>query len=290
LRALLLLITSLLLFALPAAAREVLVVQSVRSAMYDDAVRGFQCTCQAEMTRLMLSDYADPQLARVIREERPRLVVAVGDGAVSALRGIGNVPLLAVMSVGAARGDGAASSPGRVDLFVKPEQYLSLYKSLGIRRVGVIYDPARSGWYVRHAKWLAKQYGVELVLREVKESRQAIAQLATLKGAVDALWVLPDLTAVGRGTLEAYFLFAQSQSVPVVSFSAAHLKLGALAVLEVDRVELGRQAGELAEQLLRGAQTLPQVSFPRKVSIRVNDAVARRLKYPADLVTGLARK
>jgi putative tryptophan/tyrosine transport system substrate-binding protein len=174
---------------------------------------------------------------------------------------------------------------------VKPEQYLTLFKKIRARRVGVVYDPARTGWYVKLARAAAKQQGIELVLREVNDPRQSIAQLASLKGEVDSLWLLPDTTAVSRETLEAYFLFAQQQSVPVVSFTAAHLKLGAVLALEADRVELGKQGGELAQQLLHGAQPAELgVASPRKVSVRVNDAVARRLRYSAELIATLSKR
>jgi putative tryptophan/tyrosine transport system substrate-binding protein len=286
-----LLIAALLLLSLSAEAREVLVVQSVRSAMYDEALHGFWSACRAESSTLVLSDYADPQLARVIQEERPRLVVTVGDGALASVRKIRKAPVLSLMALSLPIQEGQPAYVAGVDLFAKPEQYLSLFRRIKARRVGVVYDPAKTGWYLKMARAAAKQQGIELVLREVTDPRQAIGQLGSLKGEVDALWLLPDTTAVSRETLEAYLLFAQRQSIPLVSFSAAHLKLGALLALEVDRVELGRQGGELAQQLLRGNTPGELgVSFPRKVSVRVNEAVARRLRYPADLISSLSRK
>jgi putative tryptophan/tyrosine transport system substrate-binding protein len=286
-----LVIPALLLFAHPASAREVLVVQSVRSSLYEEALQGFRSVCRADSSTLVLSDYADPQLARVIREERPRLVLAVGDGALTSVRKIRKEPVLALMALRMPNRESRGGNVTGIDLFVKPEQYLTLFKKIRARRVGVVYDPARTGWYVKLARAAAKQQGIELVLREVNDPRQSIAQLASLKGEVDSLWLLPDTTAVSRETLEAYFLFAQQQSVPIVSFTAAHLKLGAVLALEADRVELGKQGGELAQQLLHGAQPAELgVASPRKVSVRVNDAVARRLRYSAELIATLSKR
>jgi putative tryptophan/tyrosine transport system substrate-binding protein len=286
-----LLILLFLLVALPASAREVLVVQGVRSSMYDEALQGFRSACRAESRSVVLSDYADPQLARVIQEERPRLVVAIGDGALASLRRIRKTPVLSLMALGAQGGESHSGNVTGVDLFVRPEQYLSLFRRIRARRIGIVYDPAKTGWYVKLARGAAQQQGIELVLREVNDPRQAIGQLASLKGEVDSLWLLPDTTAVSRETLEAYFLFAQQQSIPLLSFSAAHLKLGALLALEADRVELGRQGGELAQRLLRGAQPDELgIASPRKVSVRVNEAVARRLRYSAEQITALSKK
>ena len=80
------------------------------------------------------------------------------------------------------------------------------------------------------------------MIREVSAPRETLEQLATLAGKVDALWMLPDSTAVTRETTEAYFRFGQQQTVPVVSFAANYLGLGAAAVLEIDRIAMGRQA------------------------------------------------
>jgi putative tryptophan/tyrosine transport system substrate-binding protein len=286
-----LLILALLVPALPAAAADVLVVQSVRSALYEEALKGFRSTCTAELRTLVLSDYADPELSRVVQEERPRLVVALGDGALAQARKIHNRPVLALMALGLPGHEGLPSNLTGIDLFVKPEQYLALFKRIKARRVGVIYNPARTGWYLKMARAAAKQHGVELVLREVDDSRQVMTQLAALKGEVDSLWLIPDSTAVARETLEGYFVFGQAQAIPVVTFSSAHLRLGALAAIEVDRTDLGRQGGELAQQLLHGAQPAELgVVAPRRATVRANEAVAKRLKYPAELILSLCRK
>lgn len=259
--------------------------------MYEEVVRGFHGASPAQSRTLVLSDYADADLARVIREERPHLVLAVGDGALAALRKIRKTPVIAVMALGISNPQYSSGNLTGVDLLVKPEQYLALFKRIRTRRIGVIYDPAKTGWYLKLAHAAAAQLGLELVLREVSNPRQAIAQLDSLKGEVDSLWLLPDTTAVTMETLEAYFLFSQGESVPVISFSAAHLKLGALMALEVDRVELGKQAGEMARQLLRGEDTASrEIASPRKVRLMTNGAIAKRLKYPAELIPSLTIK
>jgi putative tryptophan/tyrosine transport system substrate-binding protein len=285
------LVLALCLLAGPAAASEILVVQSQHSPMFDEALKGFRGVCPAAARTLVLSDYADAELSRVIREERPRLVLAVGDSALTAARQIHQVPVVALMALGLPHQSGPSEQLTGVELLVRPEHYLALFKKIKARRVGVVYDPARTGWYLKLARAAAHQLGLELVVREVGRPRQAISQLDTLQGSVDALWLLPDTTAVTRETMEAYFLFAQHQSIPVISFSAAHLKLGALLALDLDRVELGRQAGEVAQRVLKGTEAAElEAAAPRKFAIKANDAVARRLKYPAELISSLLKK
>ena len=284
------LILALFLTAGPAAASEILVVQNHRSPMYEDAIKGFRSACPAESRTLVLSDYADADLARVVREERPRLVLAVGDGALAALRKLRSTPVVSLMALGMPA-TGSSDQLTGVNLFVAPEQYLALFKKIKAKRIGIIHDPAKTGWYVKRARAAAKQLGLELVVREVSNSRQTISQLDSLNGAVDSLWLLPDATAVTTETLEAYFLLSQRQSLPVISFSSAHLKLGALVALEIDRGDLGKQAGEIAQQLIHGADAADlEIVSPRKVSINMNEAVAKRLHYPAGLIRSSSQK
>lgn len=271
-----------------ALASELLVVQSVRSSLYDEALKGFREVCPAKARTLILSDFADADLPRVVREERPRLILAVGDGALTALRKVHHTPVLSLMALGLGKESGA--NLAGVGLAVQPEQYLAVAKRLRGKRVGLVYDPARSEWYVKLARQAATKQGIELVVREVHDPRQTMAQLDSLKGKVDVLWLLPDATAVTGATLEAYFLFSQAHSVPVLSFAATHLKLGALVALEVDRHELGRQTGEMALELLQGDTPDPALAGPRKVNLRANEAVAKRLNYPAELIQSLLRK
>jgi putative ABC transport system substrate-binding protein len=165
-----------------------------------------------------------------------------------------------------------------IDMFVAPESYCNLLRQMKVRRVGVLYNPARNGWYLRQARQAAEKAGITLVAREVSEPRDTLAKLASLAGKVDALWMLPDATAVTRETAEAYFHFSQQQAVPVVSFASNYLGLGAAAVFEIDRTALGRQANEMVASLLAGGDLdNAPLSFPRGVVLKTNAGILKRL-------------
>lgn len=267
--------TALIMSALPAWASDVLIVQSSRNAAYDEAVRGFRSTFGGSVETVVLSDYAEVDVPRLVREEQPRLVLAVGDPAVTASRKVRSVPVESLMALSPAA---RTMGDNGVGISASPERYLALLKSMGARQVGVVYDPSRTGKYVKRAQQAAQRLGMEVVAREVRSSRDAIARLDHLKGAVDALWMLPDTTAVTAETVAAYCSFSLEQRVPLVTFSAAHLAKGAVAALEVDRSDMGRQAGELAMSLLNGtAEDEPVRVDARTVHLRTNEAVAKKL-------------
>jgi putative ABC transport system substrate-binding protein len=75
--------------------------------------------------------------------------------------------------------------------------------------------------------------------------------------------------------------------VPVVSFAGAYLGLGAAVALEIDRGELGRQAGEMATIILKGGEPpSAPAAWPRRTSIKANHSILKNLDIDTDwLVT-----
>lgn len=257
---------------------DVLVLQSTRNPAYEEVLKGFRNGSNRSERVIVLSDYAEVDVVRIEREDRPKVILAVGDAALSATRKIQTTPVVAVMALGIHRLIGSHSNLTGIGMFAPPERYISLFQSMNVRRVGIIYNPARSGWYLRLARQAALAAGIELVAREVSAPRETIQQLSTLAGKVDALWMLPDSTAVTRETTEAYFQFGLQQAVPVISFAANYLGLGASVVLEIDRIAMGRQADDLVAALLRGERpdNLP-LGFPEGIAIKTNPNVLRHL-------------
>lgn len=263
----------LLLAPLPVLAYDVLLLQSMREKGYEEAVAGFKRECRASSRRIVLSDYADLDLVRILREEHPKVIVAVGDRALDLAQRQGDVPVLCMMALNVR----PRRSVSGIGMLFDPARYLSLFESLGVERVGVLYDSGRSGAYVKKAL-SASRGRVRLVLREVHAQKETPAMLHSLQGKVDALWMIPDATAVSSATTEAYFLFSQSERVPVVSFADVYLTMGAAVALTIDRHDIGRQLGEMASDLLAGKEREDGLVPPRKVMSRANDGVARQLK------------
>lgn len=261
-----------------AQAYDVLVLLSSRNPAYDEVLKGFRFEQKSSLRMLVLSDYAEVDVVRIVREDRPRLILAVGDAALTTARKVQQTPVVAVMSLGIHNRKDSQSNLTGIGMFAPPERYIALFKSLKTRRVGVIYNQARSGWYLQLARQAADEAGIELVTREISASRDTIESLSKLAGKIDVLWMLPDSTAVTRETTEAYFSFGQQQAVPVVSFAANYLGLGAAAVLEIDRVAVGRQADAMAANVLRdNRRDSTPLKFPNGITLKTNPGVLRRL-------------
>ena len=269
-----LVVTLLLLIPLPAFAYDVLVLQSMHEKGYDEAVNGFKRECRASMRRLVLTDYAEADITRITREEHPKLIVAVGDRALELARKQRSTPVLYMMALNPRPRTGVTG----VGMLLDPSRYLFVFDALGTGKVGVIYDPARSGAYLKRAQSAASRNRIDLVLREVRSAKETPAMLQSLRGKVDAIWMLPDTTAVSPASTEAYFLFSQGERVPVVTFADVYLSMGGAVALTIDRHDIGRQLGEMAQGILDGEDVdeIP-AGFPRRAVTRSNDGVVRQL-------------
>jgi putative ABC transport system substrate-binding protein len=276
-RRLVLLILALATF-LPtlAQAYDVLVLQSRRDSGSEEVLKGFHGAAAATKRVIVLADYADVDVVRIVREERPRVILAVGDAALTAARSVPQIPVVAVLALGINTVRNTSGALSGISMFAAPERYTALFNSMKVRRIGVVHNPAKSGWYVKQARQAAAAVGIELVTREITSPREALDKLTSLGGAVDALWMLPDTTAVTRETSEAYFRFGQQHAVPVVSFAANYLGLGAAAVLEIDRGALGRQAGGMVKEVLSGTRPAT-IHAPHGTAVRTNPAVLKLL-------------
>lgn len=260
-----------------AQALDALVLQSGRSPAYTDALRGLHAAAKLDTKILVLSDYAEVDVQRLVREERPRLLVAIGDRALAACRKSREVPVVALLSLALTR-KAVPDHVGGITMTAAPERYLELFAELRAKRVGVLYDPRISGIYVKRAIAEAERTGITMVAEPLRNPRDLQGKLEKLKGEIDLLWLLPDSTVITTVNLEALLVFSMTQAVPAVSFTGQYLKNGAAAALDIDPYDMGWQAGEMAQSLLRTdlGHRVP-VLDPRKVRLQVNESVLRKL-------------
>jgi putative ABC transport system substrate-binding protein len=257
---------------------DLLVLQSSRNPVYEEVLKGFRDGGDVSKRIIVMADYSEVDVVRIVREDRPGVILALGDAAVTTALTVINTPVVAVMSLGIHNRNFSRTGLTGISMFADPQNYIDIFKKMQARRVGIIYNKARSGWYLKQCRNAAEAAGITLVTREVLAPNDTIKQLATLADKADALWMLPDTTAVTSGSVESYFLFGQQHNVPVVSFSSNYLKLGAAVALDIDRVALGRQAGIMVKQLLADA-TIDNltISYPDRIEIKTNFNVLKRL-------------
>lgn len=287
-RALLLCIALIIMSALPALAVDVLIVQSTNGPAYAESIRGFKETYKGSTQTILLSDYAEVDLIRLVKEEQPRLVLAVGDPALEKAKKVRQVPVVALMALSFNLNRLPASNIHGVSVVASPDRYMQLFADMGVKQVGVVFDPSRTGHYVQHAKQAAARSGIQLSAYEVRSPAEVVGAIEKMTGTVDALWMLPDTTAVTSVTLEAYFSFSIKNQKPVVTFSQQYLSKGASVSLDIDRSDMGRQAGDLTLRILAGDARSTGISFdPRNVKRNENREILIKIgrQQPTSLLS-----
>ena len=280
-RILLLAITACLVATtvLPAAAADLLIIQSQRRDVYDQAVRLVQNSCGSNSETMVSGDYAEFDLGRIVREEQPRVILAIGEQALKESRKLHRTPVVYSHTLNVNEETLPDNVIG-ISMHVAPANYMKLFKKLQLNRIGVLYDPKNSGAYLQRAKDAAAASGIELVPLKVTSPREVPAALSKLKSHdIKGLWMIPDSTAVARESLDSYFLFAQQQNLPVISFAKGYLAKGAVAVLEGSRQSITSQSCAIINRLRSGASTDNMDSVDiRKGTLHLNETIANKLQ------------
>lgn len=266
----------------PAGARpKIAVVQSVRVGPYDVAFEGLKSACQSVIQRMVMSEMEGADIGKMIRADRPDVILAIGTDAVSSVKAITDIPVvyLMVFDVEAAlSGEGHITG---VSMNISPERQLAaILEALpDTGHVGLLYDPEKTGRLVKKARAAAGPLKVEIISEEVHDFRDVSSALIKMKGKVDIFWMLPDVTVVTPETVETLLLFSLEYDIPVVTFSEKFAEMGAFMSIGTDAFDMGVQAGEMAREILSGGpvKDVPRVDA-RTAVISINLKIARKLE------------
>lgn len=218
----------------------------------------------------------------------PRLVVALGGRAFAAMvdkaltePAWAKVPLLAALVPRASYEALAAKAPGptsAVWLDQPIERSLTLLRQAmpERQRVGVLFGPdseslkpallkaaAAQGLLVHHATLYAQGDDVYPALRSVLSDSQV-------------LLALPDNLVFNSATLQNILITAYRQRIPMVTYSAAHVKAGATLAVHATPVQIANQAAAIVRSVLAG-RGLPSARGAEQFSVAVNAQVGRSL-------------
>jgi hypothetical protein len=148
-------------------------------------------------------------------------------------------------------------------------------------RVGVLLGvPAYPGQHIALAEVIGSR-GLTLVSRTVAPQESVFAGLKFILDEADILLALADAQIYNSSSIQNILLASFRAQVPMLAFSPAYVRAGALLAVYSTPAQIGRQAGELAHGVFQG-KTLPMSQFPRDFSVMVNDHVARSLSLTLD--------
>ena len=264
--------------ALSASQPAALVVYDSGVEAFGEAVDGLKAVLAPEGIEIVdvRSATAAAELGRILGHREARVAIAVGSESLTAVRAQNTgVPVIATMIL---RPPEPESLRGHVDLEVPLGMWLTQVKSLlpERRRIGIIRSRAHASQIASALEAAARQQGYTAVVMDCDGPANLLQTLGALRGRVDLVLCLPDADLYNSVTIRPLILASIEQRLPIVGFSPAFVRAGAVAGVYPDYHEIGRQTGELAGRILRGDEGSREES-PRKVNAAVNQRVAHLL-------------
>ncbi len=263
-----------------AAGPRVLAVLSAPVAPYEQAIKGFERAFGSEVGRLSISQQKEKDILRKIRDDRPDMVLAVGRDALMIALRISTIPVVYCMVLNPRSLISGGSNISGISMNIPPEKQLrELMQTFpSVRSIGLFYDPDQTGAFVQAARDAAAKMDVSLIATAVRHSRDVPTLLKGMRSKPGVFWMLPDTTVVTPETVESLILFSLENRVPIVTFSEKYLEMGAMMSISIDPLDIGAQAGEMAQRILSGDGIKgDRYVDARKAVISVNPRIAAKL-------------
>ena len=148
------------------------------------------------------------------------------------------------------------------------------------KRVGVLWGPESSASQASFTQLLQNR-GLVMVSSMVANPAGLFGGLKAVLDDADVLFAIADPQVYSGSTIANILLATYRARIPVMAFSPAYVKAGALIAIYATPVQVGVQAAGLARLALQG-NALPAPQYPQDFEISVNDHVARSLGLNLD--------
>ena len=147
-----------------------------------------------------------------------------------------------------------------------------------VKKIGVLYNTSEQNsiLQVKDIEAKAKEKGLEVVLQGVTAFGELSTATKGLLAQVDALYIPTDnLVVSGIKLINTEALLAKK---PIVTSENSSVDLGALFTMGLDYYELGKRAGQMAVEILKGKK-ISELPFEssKKMTLYVNEDTAAAL-------------
>lgn len=155
-----------------------------------------------------------------------------------------------------------------------------------LKRVGVVYTEETES-LIQEAQLVSEELGIDLVALPLQSEKEIPSILEKLKNEVDGIWAVADPLIFTPQSTQFILLFTLRNGLPLMGLTPSFVQAGALFTLAPDYKDVGRQAGEMALEIISGKdpKQIP-VSMPRMIYLYLNLKTAQQisLNIPSDLI------
>jgi len=267
-----------------AAPANIAIVLSDDSAPYQETANNIRVLVEQGVVRAVVSVYSPAGKKPDFVRERQDLIVAVGVRAAQEMVALNmTTPILTTLIPRQAFEKIARQRDYRQFSAVYLDQPLArqmelIHLALPERsRIGVVLGP-ESQDALKALQFATKEAKFALVVEKIGAAEELLPALQRVLADSDVLLALPDPLVFNKGTVQSLLLTTYRYQDPVVGFSQAYVKAGALAAVYTTPEQAGRQAGEVLLHVLSGKSwVLPPPEYPKYFSVSLNYQVARSL-------------
>ena len=144
-----------------------------------------------------------------------------------------------------------------------------------VRRIGAITG-AEGSVDQERLRAIAESRQFSLTVERVERETELYPALERVLTDAEAFVAVPDAKVINSATAQNVLLTSFRFRVPVLGYSAAYVRAGALLAVYSTPAQIGTEAGELARSAARGAG-VGAPKYPRYYSVAVNRQVERAL-------------
>lgn len=142
-------------------------------------------------------------------------------------------------------------------------------------KVGVVVGQENTG-LLDELKGLASKQDLTLIGKVADSENNLVTLLGQVLEEADLLLALPDAQVYNRNTIQSVLMTSYRYRDPVIGYSKAMSRAGAMVSIYSSPAQIGRQSGEIAARTLAGDK-LPRLQWAKYFSVSVNSHVARSL-------------
>ena len=259
------------------------IIQPYDISAYNEAVEGFLAALKEEFNRdfnPVIYDTPQRFYAALTNEKtgsptaRIDLILTVGTEATAAVaQKITEIPMVFTMVLDPARILAQRPDIVGASLNISLELQLNMIKEVlpAVEKIGIIYDPAQNAEVVAQSTALAEKFGLQIKPLPVTSQKELPKALEQVNDEAEALWGIVDNTVYTSQTAKFMIRETVARRLPFIGLSASYVRAGALCALVFDNREIGRQAAQLANQILAGAPAAElRATTPEKISLALN--------------------
>ncbi|MBT3606078.1 MAG: ABC transporter substrate-binding protein [Candidatus Latescibacteria bacterium] len=274
--------------AIPISAQSIAVIKSRDQEVYNQVLDSFLknsptiSTDQIVEYNLKGEEKAWKNIANKLVSEKITIILALGPlAAQMANEASLGIPVIFGMVSNPSRYGLAGENLAGISMDVSGETQFALYKMVvpDLKTIGVIYDPEKSKTLITEASQAAENLDLELIKVPVSSSQKVPKALRSMLGKIDALWMVPDDTVLTTQSFRFFLVTSFEKNLPFLAISDIFVKVGALATIAPDPIEMGQQLGQLVSEIQSGQLDLTKTNIlpPTETNLVINVKTAEKI-------------